>query len=324
MTDAFLTQPLQRREALAKMGSLGGGALLGAAIVGCGGSNAVAEPVLHPFGRRFASTDELATYTRLSSLRQQPLMLAHRSGYGPLGGLPENTIDGALDILRTCPAFIEFDVHTSKDGALVVNHDRDLGRSTSGSGLVKDATLAELRRLYLKDVNNVVTQQRMPTLDDYLALTRGGALLWLDIKDAAPASIVAAVRAHAAQSQVVVSAYGLDNLVKYQQLAPELLYFIPKNTSDLPSLDAIFNRIADRRRMIAFGGWYVPNLADWRVCADNDIPAQLELNRGDAGRSPEQLDERLYATAVREGFPIFCTNQYKKVAELLRIQGWPT
>jgi glycerophosphoryl diester phosphodiesterase len=42
---------------------------------------------------------------------------------------------------------IECDVHLSSDGRLVVIHDHTLERTTNGSGLVKDHTAAELRKL---------------------------------------------------------------------------------------------------------------------------------------------------------------------------------
>src|SRR3954447_15171871 len=41
----------------------------------------------------FKSTDELARYTRLSSLKAtQPLLMAHRAGYSPQGIWPENAL----------------------------------------------------------------------------------------------------------------------------------------------------------------------------------------------------------------------------------------
>ena len=327
----MIHQVMDRRATLKKIGASGWAALqkptLAVAggvtpLAGCGGEGDAGGST-YPYGKIFSSTEELASYTRLSSLRNQALPLAHRSGHGPMGGLPENCLSGAREILNTCPALIELDVRTSQDQQLVVHYAADLAHSTTGQGLLKNASLAELHRLHLKDINGVVTQERMSTLDNYLELTRQGALLWLDIKAARPEAIVAAIRNQKAENQVVVSAYGLENLDKYQKLAPELVYFIPKDPKDLPTLHHIFNRIADLRRMIGFAGWYVPNFDDWNVLRQNDIPGLLELSRGDARRPPELVDERVYATAVDEGFPIFCTNQYRRVAELLQIRQWP-
>src|SRR6266498_738461 len=42
---------------------------------------------------------------------------------------------------------IECDVHLSSDGRLVVIHDHTLERTTNGTGLVKEHTAAELRKL---------------------------------------------------------------------------------------------------------------------------------------------------------------------------------
>jgi glycerophosphoryl diester phosphodiesterase len=42
---------------------------------------------------------------------------------------------------------IELDVHLSKDGHVMVCHDEQVDRVSNGSGLVKDMTLEELKKL---------------------------------------------------------------------------------------------------------------------------------------------------------------------------------
>jgi len=52
----------------------------------------------------------------------------------------ESAIDKGADV-------VEFDVHLTKDGELVVHHDYYLGRTDDGSGYIGDFTLAELQAL---------------------------------------------------------------------------------------------------------------------------------------------------------------------------------
>lgn len=67
---------------------------------------------------------------------------AHR---GCSGTYPENTI-AAFKAAALLPIHgIEFDVHMTKDGELVVIHDESIDRTSNGNGFVKDMTLKELQ-----------------------------------------------------------------------------------------------------------------------------------------------------------------------------------
>ena len=73
-----------------------------------------------------------------------PIVYAHRGGAALR---PENTI-AAFDHGMACGADgLEFDVHLSKDGIVVVHHDDTLERTTNGRGAVADVTAAELASL---------------------------------------------------------------------------------------------------------------------------------------------------------------------------------
>ena len=63
------------------------------------------------------------------------------------GRYPENTMLAFEKALEAGAEGIEFDVHLTKDGQLVIIHDELLDRTTDGKGLVADCTLEELRRL---------------------------------------------------------------------------------------------------------------------------------------------------------------------------------
>lgn len=67
---------------------------------------------------------------------------AHR---GASGTHPENTLAAFKEASRLAIHGVEFDVHVSKDGELVVIHDETIDRTSNGVGYVKDLTLSELR-----------------------------------------------------------------------------------------------------------------------------------------------------------------------------------
>lgn len=71
-------------------------------------------------------------------------IVAHR---GSRINRPENTLAAFEEAIRVGADGIELDVHLSKDGEIVVIHDETVDRTTNGSGLVKEMTLAELKEL---------------------------------------------------------------------------------------------------------------------------------------------------------------------------------
>lgn len=76
--------------------------------------------------------------------KTRPQVWAHR---GASGYCPENTLPAFLKAHELGADGIELDVQMSSDGELVVCHDEKVDRTSSGSGWIKDMTLAELRSL---------------------------------------------------------------------------------------------------------------------------------------------------------------------------------
>lgn len=98
-----------------------------------------------------------------------PLIYGHR---GASGYAPENTLEAFRLAMEMGADGFELDVHMSKDGELVVIHDESVDRTTDGTGLVKDLTLAQLKAL---DASNHMEQYRgakIPTLAEVYDLIR--------------------------------------------------------------------------------------------------------------------------------------------------------
>lgn len=135
-----------------------------------------------------------------------PFVSAHRGG--PAKGFPENCIPTFEHTLQHTFAMLEIDPRRTKDGAIVVLHDPTLERTTTGTGRVIDFTLAELKRLHLKDTEGHATSFQMPTLDEAIEWARGKTILVLDQKDVTPierAQIVTRLRAEAHVMLIVTS-----------------------------------------------------------------------------------------------------------------------
>ncbi len=75
---------------------------------------------------------------------EQFLVIAHRGGAGQW---PENTLFAFRNAIQSGADALEFDVHATRDGELVVIHDATVDRTTNGSGRVDEMTWEALQEL---------------------------------------------------------------------------------------------------------------------------------------------------------------------------------
>jgi glycerophosphoryl diester phosphodiesterase len=87
----------------------------------------------------------------------RPLVFAHRGG-GALA--PENTIGAFDNGLALGADGLELDVHLSRDGVVVVHHDRLLDRTTPLRGPISTRTAEELRRVEVPTLAEVLARYR--------------------------------------------------------------------------------------------------------------------------------------------------------------------
>jgi glycerophosphoryl diester phosphodiesterase len=102
----------------------------------------------------------------------QPLVISHAACGGHA---PENTLAGVRKAIELGSEAIEIDVQASADGVPVLMHDLTVDRTTGRTGPLASMTLEDLRAL---DVGG----EPVPTLADVLDLTKGRALLVMEIK----------------------------------------------------------------------------------------------------------------------------------------------
>jgi glycerophosphoryl diester phosphodiesterase len=103
----------------------------------------------------------------------RPLLGGHR---GNPAEHPENTMRSFRSAIAAGCDLIECDVHLSSDGRLVVIHDHTLERTTNGSGMVKDHSAADLRKLDAGD------GEKIPLLQEVVELALGKVGLVIETK----------------------------------------------------------------------------------------------------------------------------------------------
>jgi len=143
---------------------------------------------------------------------------------------PENTMAAfrkALDAPYV--AGIELDVQLSKDGVPVVIHDFTLGRTTTGHGLVKEKTLAELKALDAGSwFGEAFRGENIPTLAEALALCKGRAKVNIELKTAGDMypglaeAAVKVIREAGMEKEVYFTSFDHLTMLEAKSIAPDI------------------------------------------------------------------------------------------------------
>ncbi|HSF31864.1 MAG TPA: glycerophosphodiester phosphodiesterase family protein [Candidatus Tectomicrobia bacterium] len=150
-------------------------------------------------------------------------VIAHR---GASSYAPENTL-AAFDLaLRMGVHHIELDVHSTRDGHIVVIHDETVDRTTNGFGPVRSHTLAALRELDAGAwYGATFAGERIPTFDEVLARYKGRMHIHTEIKGHAPylsQRTADLIRQHGMVGQVTVTSFQKARLEETRAYAPHL------------------------------------------------------------------------------------------------------
>jgi glycerophosphoryl diester phosphodiesterase len=140
------------------------------------------------------------------------LRIGHR---GAAGHAPENTIAAIRRGVSLGVDFVELDVRRSRDGRLVVMHDKLVDRTTDGTGLVSEMTWDELQLL---DAGN---GERVPCVEAALAAANGraGAILEAKIPGIGPA-IHRVVRGSAFSGPVIYASFLHTEILEIRKIDP--------------------------------------------------------------------------------------------------------
>jgi glycerophosphoryl diester phosphodiesterase len=252
-----------------------------------------------------------------SALRPLPgartaLRIAHR---GASGLYPENTMLAFRRAVEIGVDYLEVDVHLTRDGELVVIHDETLERTTNGTGLVHDHTLAQMQAL------DAGQGEHVPLLQEVFELARhNDTRLCLEVKGIDPhaalditAALVEAVQAAHLTPRVVVTSFIPAALRRAKDLEPALATLLdPWPQDGTLSPRAICEQtLQARANIISYDFEYVTPqvvreaqltglaLWPWAPNTHAEIRALLELGvDGIMTDRPDVLNEVLNAAAV--------------------------
>lgn len=169
-----------------------------------------------------------ATEAELPAPKHAFTVIAHR---GCHTNAHENTLTAINHAIAAGVDYAEIDVRRTSDGQYVLMHDSTLDRMTDGHGAVAALSLAQLRKLSVRDLKRPeIPPDRIPTLDEVLSLAKGRIHLYLDFKSGDRATVAAAIRDAGVERQVLVYD-DVRNVPEWHRVAPELplIVSVPDN-----------------------------------------------------------------------------------------------
>ena len=179
-----------------------------------------------------------------------PIVSGHRGGMEM--GFPENSIETFENTLKYLPSFFEVDPRLSKDSVIVLMHDATLNRTTNGKGKVSDYTLAELKKLRLKDVNGNLTNAQIPTLEEAIIWARGKTILSLDWKGVPFEMTADLVKKLKATHYVIVGLHTTEQAKIY--LARDSNFFFVKKILENKTIDELKDAGIPLKQVMAYVG----------------------------------------------------------------------
>jgi glycerophosphoryl diester phosphodiesterase len=130
------------------------------------------------------------------------------------------SIDGLKAALDAGVREFEFDLRASKDGALVVNHNKDLSEGYRSKAMIAEVTLEELQRTPPRFGSG-----KIATLEEYLdvVVEAPDAVAWIDVKEFGyEEKIIEAIDRRGLAGSVVIVSWLPETLLFVRRLRPAL------------------------------------------------------------------------------------------------------
>jgi glycerophosphoryl diester phosphodiesterase len=201
------------------------------------------------------------------------LCIGHR---GAMGHEPENTLLSIRKAIALGVDAVEIDVYNLENN-LVVIHDRDLSRTTNGTGYLENSSFSYVRSL------DAGKGEQVPTLEEVFEIVDRQVIINIELKGSNTAKLVISliqtyIKAGWSYTDFVISSFNHDELNRVKAIRPEiitgmLIYGLPwkylasaqELQADLviPSLDYVTSKLIESVHQQGLQVWvYTVNQPD--------------------------------------------------------------
>lgn len=153
------------------------------------------------------------------------VVMAHR---GASAAAPENTLIAYKKAIEMGADYAELDVRQTKDGVIVLMHDKTIHRTTGVKGFVWDLTLEELRKLEAGSwFGEEFRGEPVPTLQEVIRLAKGQMKLNIEVKisenePGIAQKVVDIVRSEDFSMDCIITSFDLVTIKTFNRIAPDL------------------------------------------------------------------------------------------------------
>jgi glycerophosphoryl diester phosphodiesterase len=236
-----------------------------------------------------------------------PNISVHRGGKGLLN-YPENCLETLQYINDSIAAIYEVDVAQTKDGQLVLLHDKTIDRTTTGTGMVNALTFDELNKFNLVDDYGNATQFKIPLFSEVLKWCEDkNVILTVDIKKSVSQEVVInAIRAAKAEDVSIIITYNVPQATSAYKLAPDLLMSVSARNND--EFERLLAAKIPTENMLAFTGTRLSDASLFnRLHAENIVCMLGTL--GNMDKQAKARGDQLYKTWKDLGADIMATDR---------------
>ncbi len=199
-------------------------------------------------------------------------IIAHR---GASAERPECTLSAFDRAIQVGATAVEMDVRTSRDGFLFLLHDATLDRTTNGSGIASEKTLAELKQLDAGSwFDKKYQTERIPELREALLQCKTKIDVLLDLKEQGQdydRQVAAAVKKYGDPRRTILGVRSVEQARLFRKLLPQA-----RQLGLIPNPDAISDFVEAQVEMIRLWPKWITD--DSLVKEVKQRGAQLHLN----------------------------------------------
>lgn len=224
---------------------------------------------------------------------------------------PENTIAAFVKAVELGADLVEMDVRQTKDGELVIMHDGNIARTTTGRGNVGEMTLAEIKSYDAGEkFNTRFRGEKAPAFAEAVNAVKGRALPDIDFKSGDPQKLVDAVRAAGLAGKCTLYCGDWEKLKQVLAIEPGFL-IRPTAPKGLEGLDTVLK---------AFDPPIV-NI-DWQYFSEELVrKIHLAGKRAFVNTMGKEDGEAAMLRAVEAGADYFQTDHLDVLLPLLRARN---
>ncbi|MBE6791473.1 MAG: hypothetical protein E7535_09845 [Ruminococcaceae bacterium] len=174
----------------------------------------------------------------ISSYTSEPQkFIAHR-GFSSV--FPENTIPAIKAAVDEGFYGVEFDIHTTKDGIWILNHDSDIDKMTDGSGEIADMTFQELQEFNIDNGKGIENYNglKLPRFEEALGIIKESDIVpFIEIKGYDPVAfrnLLDIIEEYGLIEKAVIISFDMEALLGIRELDKEisLMYLTNKLTKE--------------------------------------------------------------------------------------------